>query len=155
MIFSVLAAAALGWQIERYQDPMHDEQREVSAVFRRNGSSLTIVCSVRGRNYSRAVLVETPEYLRSAGLDVVEWRFDQDEPRTALWNYFGKTVRVDNSYQWLADSFAKRLRTANRLVVRLRNYEDSTVDVLISLPEDRTSLLSVLDRCNRKAIDPL
>lgn len=154
-MLTILAAAALGWQIERYQDPLHDKDREISAVYRRSGSSLTVACHVSGRRYSRIVRVETPEYLQSDRMDVVEWRFDQDEPRTSLWSYFEKRASVDNAIEWMADSFIARLRTADRLVLRLRDSGGSTVDVMISLPQDRASLLAVVDRCNRKAIDPL
>lgn len=155
VLLALSLASALGWQAEFYQDPMYDGKRETSAVYRDGAASLSVTCAVDGKRYQRFVQVTYPDFLQSNASDIVEWRFDDDEPQSTLWRYSDKTVTLDNSLSWSADSFTKRLRTATRLIVRARDGEGATKDMLLKLPQERAWLFAVLDRCNKKAAKPL
>lgn len=108
------------WKLTSIVDPITDQGRMIATV-EAAGGLLAIKCDDPGRDSVYVHWIST-EYL-GGNYDRrrTTLRFDQDAPTTETWTYNGRSAVQTGNREAVA--FARRLRTANRVVLRGSDYE--------------------------------
>lgn len=140
---SLLLAAAAVWSTSEYKDPINDRM-QYTASMEYGGIGLHVICVPKaGRDRKKAfVEVSTQRHLGFDGIAEVHYRFDDKKADFGLWHFEGKSVSTDSPEQFLSEA-----RGAQKLTLRIVDFERQPLDIIFNLPSDFSAVDRVYSHC--------
>lgn len=128
------------WKLISITDPISDEGRMVAAL-QADGGMLAVKCDEPGPNSVYIHWISKDYFGGDYDRRRMTIRFDQDAPTTEQWAYDGRSAIQTADREAMA--FARRLRSASRVVLRGSDYRGSEHTAVFELtPADTERALA-------------